>query len=134
MLGLFGKDSNDSKLKEIRNKKKKLRKMIKVKEYDQALKMALNLLEDVPYENDVLFIVGSIYYMRNNYTKSIIYLERSLEIGEYDTEALLLNALAHFKLSQLKKAEMACNKILEIDSKNKHAIDLLSKIDKSKNQ
>jgi tetratricopeptide (TPR) repeat protein len=133
MFGLFGKDSKDPELKEIRIKKKELRKLVKEKKYDYALKSSLKLLNKVPHENDVLFIVGSIYYMKNNYHTAISYLDKSLEIAEYDTEALLLKALSHFQLQQLKKAKNACDKILEIDPKNKAVADLLLKINHTNN-
>ena len=43
---------------------KELRKMIKEKKYEQALKVGTEYLQKVPENNDVLFIVGSLYYMK----------------------------------------------------------------------
>ena len=70
-------------------------------------------------------MVGSIYYLKNKYKICISYLDRSLEIGEYDVDALLLKAYAHQKLGESKRAAGCCNKIFEVDSKNKSAKQLL---------
>ena len=129
MFGLFGKGSKNSGNKEIKNKKKELRKLVKEKKYDSALKSGLELLKKLPHENDVLFIIGSIYYMKKKYPTAISYFDKSLEIGEYDIEALLLKANSHFQLRQFKKATYCCDKIRELDPKNKVVADLLSKIE-----
>ena len=54
-----------------------------------------------------------------------------LEISSFDPETLLLKANSHFKLGQYKKSISCCEKIKEIDPKNKGALELLEKIPKN---
>lgn len=133
MFGILGKKINDPKTTNIKNKKKELKRLVKEKKYDSALKCGLELLKQIPDEIDVLFIVGSIYYIKKKYSTAILYFDKSLKIGEYDIDALLLKANSHFQLNQFKKAIDCCHKIQEIDPKNKNVSELISKIS-SKNQ
>lgn len=70
--------------------------------------------------------------MRKQYNTAISYFEKSLEIGEYDTEVLLLKANAHYIQGQTKDAIQCCDKIREIDPKNKAVKELLEKIENRK--
>jgi len=128
-MGLFGKGKNDS-TKKVKELRKELRKLVKKKKYDEALKSGLKVLETLPHENDVLFIVGGIYYMRNQLKTAITYFDRALEIGEYDVQVLLLKANSHFKLGEIKKSKLCCEKIKEIDSKNKGLKELEEEFEK----
>lgn len=130
-MGLFHHNSNDSVKKQIGKRKKELRKLVKQKQYDKALKVGKEILEKNPHEQDVLFIVGGIYYMQNKLKIAISHFDRSLEIAKFDTELLLLKATAHFRLGELSKAKESCQKIQEIDSKNKAVVELLDKIEHS---
>ena len=132
MVGLFSKNSKNSEIKQTSQKKKELRKLVKQKQYDAALKMGSEILQKVPEENDVLFIVGGIYYMKNKYRDAISYFEKSLEIATFDTEVLILKANSHYYLGEHKQAIQCCNKIKEIDPKNKAASELLLKIESAK--
>ena len=129
MVGLFSKNSE---IKKISQKKKELRKLVKQKQYDAALKMGSEILQKIPEENDVLFIVGGIYYMKNQYKTAISYFEKSLEIATFDTEVLILKANSHYYLGEHKQAIQCCNKIREIDPKNKAVSELLLKIESTK--
>ncbi|HSB49786.1 MAG TPA: CDC27 family protein [Nitrosopumilaceae archaeon] len=133
MTGLFGRKSKDSTIKKISERKKELRKLVKQKQYENALKVGNEILEKNPYDQDVLFIVGGIYYMKNKLKTAISYFDRSLEIAEFDTELLLLKANAHFRLGELSQTKQCCEKIQEIDSKNKAVNELLEKIENTKN-
>ena len=124
---MFGKKPKTTEVK-TSQKKKELRKLVKKKQYDDALKIGAEILKKVPEENDVLFIIGGIYYMKNQYQTAISYFEKSLKIGSYDTDVLILKANAHHFLGQSKQAISCCNKIKEIDPKNKAVSELLSKI------
>ena len=132
-MGLFSKKPQDPKKKKSLELKKELRKLVKKKKYDDALKIGRQILDNTPYENDVLFIVGSIYYMQNKHKTAISYFDRSLNIGEYDTHALLLKANSHFTLGEMKKCQSCCDKILEIDPKNKGVKELQEKIENNSN-
>lgn len=132
MVGLFSKNSKNSETKQISQKKKELRKLVKQKQYDAALKLGTEILQKIPYENDVLFIVGGIYYMKNKYKTAISYFDKALEIATLDIEVLTLKANSHYNLAENKQAIQCCNKIKEIDPKNKAVAELLSKIDSAK--
>jgi len=129
LVGLFSKNSE---IKQTSQKKKELRKLVKQKQYDAALKMGSEILQKIPEENDVLFIVGGIYYMKNQYKTAISYFEKSLEIATFDIEVLILKANSHYYLGEHKQAIQCCNKIKEIDPKNKAVSDLLLKIESAK--
>ena len=129
MVGLFGKNPE---IKQISQKKKELRKLVKQKQYDAALKIGSEILQKIPEENDVLFIVGGIYYMKNQHKTAISYFDKSLKIATFDTEVLLLKANSHYHLGEHKQAIQCCTKIKEIDPKNKAVSELLSKIESTK--
>lgn len=125
MTGLFHKSIEQ---KEIIKRKKELKTLVKDKQYDKVLQIGSELLEKRPDDLDVLFIVGSIYYMRGKHRTSISYFDKILDISSYDPETLLLKANALFELGQYNEAIKCCNKIQEIDPKNKAVLELLSKI------
>ena len=129
MFGLFGKTPKDPNLKINVKKYKEFKKILKAKKYPEALKAGLSLLETAPHHHDTLFMVGSIYYMKNNYKTALSYLDKSLEIGEYDIDALLLKAYTHQQLSQSKRAISCCEKIKHIDPKNKSVKELLERLE-----
>ena len=129
MVGLFSKNPE---IKQISQKKKELRKLVKQKQYDAALKTGSEILQKIPEENDVLFIVGGIHYMKNQYKTAISYFDKSLKIATFDTEVLLLKANSHYHLGEHKQAIQCCQKIKEIDPKNKAISELLSKIESAK--
>jgi len=128
MTGLFGRSKSPLE-KKVKERKKELRKLVKQKQYDKALKVGNEILEKNPHDQDVLFIVGGIYYMENKLKTAISHFDRSLEIAQFDTELLLLKANAHFRLGELSQAKQCCEKIQEIDSKNKAVKELLEKIE-----
>ncbi len=130
MVGLFGKNPE---IKQISQKKKELRKLVKQKQYDAALKIGSEILQKIPEENDVLFIVGGIHYMKNQHKTAISYFDKSLKVATFDTEVLLLKANSHYHLGEHKQAIQCCQKIKEIDPKNKSVSELLSKIESAKN-
>ncbi|MGQ0376300.1 MAG: tetratricopeptide repeat protein [Nitrososphaerota archaeon] len=125
MTGLFRKSIEQ---KEIIKRKKELKNLVKAKQYDKVLQIGSELLEKRPDDLDVLFIIGSIHYMRGKYKTSISYFDKILDISSYDPETLLLKANALFELGQYNEAIKCCNKIQEIDPKNKAVLELLSKI------
>ena len=131
LIGLFNRGPKDPQKKKNIEKLKEIRKLAKEKKYDQALKSGTEYLQKVPESHDILFIVGSIYYMKKKYKTAISYFEKALKIGEYDIEVLILKANAHFLLGENKRAIQCCDKIKEIDPKNKGVTELLEKIESS---
>ncbi|PIW31584.1 MAG: hypothetical protein COW27_06325 [Nitrosopumilales archaeon CG15_BIG_FIL_POST_REV_8_21_14_020_37_12] len=126
-MGLFSRGKDPQKKKNT-EKIKELRKLIKEKKYQQALKAGSEYLQKVPENHDVLFIVGGIHYMQKNYRSAVSFFEKALEIGSYDTEVLMLKANAHYFLGETKRAIQCCNRIKEIDPKNKSVSELMEKI------
>ena len=129
MVGLFSRVPKDPQVKENIQKFKEIKKLIKAKKYENALKLCIEYLKKNPYHHDVLFMVGGIYYMENKYKTAISYFEKSLEIGSYDIDVLLLKAYSHQKLDENKQAIQCCNKIQEINPKNKKVSELLQQLD-----
>ena len=125
MVGLFSRTTKDLQQKENIEKFKEIKKLVKEKKYTAALKSGIEYLKKTPNHHDVLFIVGGIYYMKNNYKTAISYFDRSLEIGSHDIDVLLLKAYSHQKLGQNKRVIQCCDKIREIDPKNKAVSELL---------
>ena len=128
MVGLFSRTPKDPQQKENTRKLKELKKLVKEKQYTAALKTGAEYLKKTPNHHDVLFIVGGIYYMENKYKTAISYFDKSLEIGSYDIDVLLLKAFSHQKLGENKLAIQCCEKILEVDPKNKATLELLKQL------
>ena len=129
MTGLFNKTPKDPAQKDNLEKKKQLRKLVKNKEYQKALQIGETYLNKVPHDHDVLFIIGSIYYMKKKYKIALSYFDRALDIGEYDVDALLLKAHSHYFLGEKKHAKQCCTKILQVDERNKGVKELVKKLD-----
>lgn len=128
LVGLFSRTPKDPQKKKNVEKIKQIKKLVKEKNYSAALKSGAEYLEKVPNNPDVLFIMGGIYYMQNKFKTAISYFDRSLEIGAYDVEVLLLKAYSHQKLNENKRAIQCCEKIREVDPKNKAVTELLEQL------
>ncbi len=63
MVGLFSRVPKDPQAKENIQKFKEIKKLIKEKKYENALKSGIEYLKKNPHHHDVLFMVGGIYYM-----------------------------------------------------------------------
>lgn len=132
MVGLFKKSNNLSEKKILLQKKKELKKLVKEKQYDKVLRLGSEILEKAQDDLDVLFIVGGIYYMQGKHKTAVSYLDKVLGISSYDPEALILKANSMYKLGNYAESEICCNKIKEIDPKNKAANELLEKLSATK--
>lgn len=128
MVGLFKKSPQQIERKKAILRKKELKKLVKEKKYDKVIKLGTEILETIPEENDTLFILGGIYYMKNKHKIALKYFDRALRMTSYDPEILLLKANSLFNLSRFEESIACCNKIKETDPKNKDVIELLAKI------
>ncbi len=128
MTGLFSRVTKDPQKKKNVQKLKEIKKLVKEKKYAEALKLGTDYLRNVPHNHDVLFTVGGIYYLQNKHKTAISYFEKALEIGTYDVDVLLLKAYSHQKLGEDKQAIQCCEKIKEIDPKNKSVSNLLEEL------
>lgn len=127
LTGLFGR--KDPQAEANRAGLKRFKELVRRCEYPAALRAGLEYLEKSPHNHDVLFTVGGIYYVQKKYRTAVSYLDRALDIGSYDTEALLLKAYSHQKLGEPRAAAACCEKIREVDPKNRQAAELLGQLD-----
>ncbi len=129
MTGLFSREPKDPRRKKNVQKLKEVKKLVKEKKYAEALKSGTEYLQKVPGHHDVLFTVGGIYYLQNKYKTAISYFDKALDIGTYDVDVLLLKAYSHQKLGEPKLVVQCCDKIKEIDPKNRSVAKLLDELD-----
>ena len=126
MVGFFNRTPKDPQIKKNLEKFKEFKKLVKEKKYVMAINAGTQYLKHAPNNPDVLFTIGGIYYMQGKYKTAISFFDKSLYIASYDIEVLLLKAYSHKKLGQSEQAIQCCNKIKEIDPKNKAVILLLN--------
>ena len=120
--------NRDSQRKQNAKKLKQLQDLVKKKQFDTALKCANEYIAAVPNNPDALFIIAGIYYMKNNLTNTLKYVNRALDIATYDIDMLLLKAYVHQELKQDKIALKCCLKIQEIDPDNYEASRIRSEL------
>ncbi len=108
--------------------KRKLRKLINEGEYEDAIELGNELEEKFSQDPDFLFIMGSMYYILNDENKTLHYIDRVLEINEYDVEALSLKLRIHEYLKENDIVIDCCKKILKVDSDNFEVRDILDEL------
>ena len=96
--------------------KRKLRKLIKEGEFEEANALGNSMEEKYQYDPVFIVIMAGIFYILQDPKKTMQYVERVLEINEYDTDALGLKLRVHQHLKENDKVIECCKKILEIDS------------------
>lgn len=128
MTGLFSRSPKDPQLQKNIKTLREVKSLVRKKKYPEALKLGIAYLQKVPNNHDVLFTVGGIYYMKNQYRTAISYFDKALAIGSYDIDVLLLKAYSHQKLSENSQAVRCCKKIQEIDPKNRSVLALLAEL------
>ena len=112
------------------NPRRRLRKLVKEKKYDDALKYGHAIEKTLEHDPDIAFILGTIYFIKGNAQKTLYYMDKTLEIGEYDIDALSIKASVHIHQKNKTKAEQCCEKIREIDSKNKSLREIEGELEK----
>jgi tetratricopeptide (TPR) repeat protein len=128
MVGLFKKSPELVERKKALQRKKELKKLVKTKKYQQVLKVGNEILEKIPNDLDVLFVLGGIYHMKGLHKKAISYFDKVLEISSYDPQVLILKAKSTFVIGKYDETEICCNKLIEIDPKNKSVSELLTQL------
>ncbi len=111
--------------------KRKLRKLVKEGEYKDAVEFGKSLEQENPNDSDLLFIMGSIFYILKDAKTTLNYFDRVLEINGYDEETLLLKANVHVFLKEFDVAIECCNKVLDVDFENMDAKNILERIQTS---
>ena len=101
------------------NPRRKLRKLVKEKKYDEALEYGHGIEKTLVHDPDISFIIGTIYFILGNAEKTILYMDKTLEIGQYDIDALSIKASVFLNQKNKSGVRKCCDKIREIDPKNK---------------
>ena len=111
--------------------KRNLRKLINEGEYEQAISLGNELEKKFSDDPDFLFIMGSMYYMLKDVKNTLHYIDRVLEINEYDVESLSLKLRVHQYLKENDIVINCCKKILKVDSDNFEVRDILDELEEN---
>ena len=113
----------------FRYPKRRLKKLVHEGEYKEALEFGKSIEKKYSNDPDFFFIMGSTYYILEDAKNALHYLDKVLEIDEYDTEALLLKLNVHLYLKEKEIALDCCYKILKVDSTNRQVQKVLEKLE-----
>jgi len=111
--------------------KRKLRKLINEGEYEQAIEFGNELEEKFSCDPDFLFIMGSMFYILKDEKNSLHYINRVLEINEYDVETLSLKLRIYQFLKNDEIVIDCCKKILKVDSDNFEVREILESLEEN---
>ena len=109
--------------------KRKLRKLISQGEYEKAIEFGGELEAKSPKDLDLLFIMGSMFYILNDEKKTLHYIDRVLAIKPYDVESLSLKLRVHQFLKENDIVIDCCKKILEVTPDNFEVRDLITELE-----
>ena len=112
------------------NPRRRLRTLVKQKKYDEALEYGHGIEKGLEHDPDIAFIIGTIYYIKGDPEKTIEYMDKTLEIGMFDLDALAIKASVYLNLKNKEKVIECCNKIKELDPKNKSLIEIEDELKK----
>ena len=117
MVGLFNKP------------KRKIKKLLKDGEYDEAIRYGLNLESEYSDDHDFMFILGSAFFIVDDAKRALPYFEKAYELDPDDIETLTLKTNVHLALEQKNEAISCCIRIVRLDPKNSEAKDLLEELE-----
>ncbi|MCX7862629.1 MAG: tetratricopeptide repeat protein [Bacteroidales bacterium] len=80
--------------------------------WDAVLREYLKILENNPYQTNVLYRVGNIYYARNDFAKAYTYFEKLVNLYPFSYDGLLMYAWTNLKLGKYKEAKILFQKVL----------------------
>ena len=109
--------------------KRKLKKLVKDGEFKEAIAFGNTIEEEYQYDPDFLFIMAGMFYILEDAKKTLHYVDRILEITEYDIEALGLKLRVHQHFKENAKVIDCCKKILKIDSDAYEARNILNELE-----
>ncbi|MDH3677847.1 MAG: tetratricopeptide repeat protein [Nitrosopumilus sp.] len=109
--------------------KRHLHKLINQGEYIEAIEYAKSIEDKFENDSDFWFIFGSIYFILEDATKALSYLEKSLSLKNDDVETLIIKTNAHLFLEQKDEAIKCCKRIIHIEPDNYEAQGLLEKLE-----
>ncbi len=100
------------------------------KKYDEALEYGHGLEKKFEHDPDIAFIIGTIYYIKGDSQKTIQYMNDVLDIGEFDLDALAIKASVYINLKNREKVIQCCDKMRELDPKNKTLLEIEEELKK----
>ena len=100
------------------------------KKYDEALEYGHGLEKKFEHDPDIAFIIGTIYYIKGDSQKTIQYMNNVLDIGEFDLDALAIKASVYINLKNREKVIQCCDKMKELDPKNKTLLEIEDELKK----
>jgi|TARA_B100000749_G_C18002006_1_gene291673 tetratricopeptide (TPR) repeat protein len=109
--------------------KRKLKKLIREGEYQEAITLGNTMDEEYRYDPDYLFIMAGMFYILDDAKKTLDYVDRVLEINEFDVEALGLKLRIHQHFKENDKVIDCCKRILKIDSDAYEVRDILNNLE-----
>ena len=109
--------------------KRKLKKLIRDGEYEEAITLGSTMDEEYRYDPDYLFIMAGMFYILDDAKKTLDYVDRVLEINEFDIEALGLKLRIHQHFKENDKVIDCCKRILKIDSDAYEVRDILNNLE-----
>ena len=113
------------------NPRRKLRKLVKEQKYDEALKYGHEIEKTLEHDPDISFIIGTIYFILGKAEKTIFYMDKTLDIGQYDIDALSIKASVFLNQKNKSGAKECCEKIRDIDPKNKALKEIEAELDQN---
>ena len=108
--------------------KRKMRRLVADGEYYEAIELGRQIEQKRPDDHDLLFIMGSAYYIVEDAQNAITYFEKALRIKGDDVESLKLKTNAHLALGQKEEAITAICRVLEVDPGDAEAKELFDQL------
>ena len=100
------------------------------KKYNKALEYGHGIEKKLEHDPDIAFIIGTIYYIQGDSEKTLEYMNKTLEIGIFDLDALAIKASVYLNLKNKDKVIECCDKIKELDPKNKSLLEIEDELKK----
>jgi len=117
MVGLF------------KHPKRRLKKLLKDGEYDEAVKLGKSLESEYSDDHDFMFIMGSVFSIVDDPKMALPYFEKAYQLDSDDVETLILKTNVHLALEQKDEAIQCCKLIIQLQPKNTEAQDLLEELE-----
>jgi len=109
--------------------KRHLKKLLKDGEYDEAIAFGKSLESQYLDDPDFMFIMGSVFYIVEDFKKSLPYFEKAFQLDGTDIETLTLKTNTHLSLGQKDAAIDCCRQILNLQPKNSEAQKILDELE-----
>ena len=103
---------------------------IREKKYGEALEYGHGIEKKLEHDPDISFIIGTVYYIKGDSEKTLEYMDKTLEIGIFDLDALAIKASVYLNLKNKNKVIECCDKIKELDPKNKSLLEIEDELKK----